>query len=211
LRLRIGLTGGVASGKSTAAGRFRERGVPVVDADEAARAVVAVGTPGLAAVLARFGRGVLADDSSLDRRRLRDLVFADAPARRDLEAILHPLIRSEMERQAELSVGPYLVLAIPLLIESMRSGQSDGDRGHTRVDRILVVDADEAEQVARLVRRDGCSAEQARAILAVQASREERAARADDLLPNLGSEAELRLAVDRLHERYLCLAARFSH
>jgi dephospho-CoA kinase len=203
-RLRIGLTGGIASGKSTVARRFAELRVPVVDADEAARAVVAAGTPGLAAVLARFGHSMLAADGTLERRRLRDLVFADAAARGDLEAILHPLIRAEMQRREELSVGPYLVLAIPLLIES----RVRGERGH--VDRILVVDADEAEQIARLVRRDGSSPEQARAILAAQASRAERTAQADDLLPNFGSEAELRLAVDRLHERYLDLAAAFS-
>ena len=203
-RLRIGLTGGIASGKSTVARRFAELRVPVVDADEAARAVVAAGTPGLAAVLARFGSGILAGDGTLERRRLRDLVFADAAARGDLEAILHPLIRTEMRQREELSVGPYVVLAIPLLIES----QVRGERG--RVDRILVVDADEAEQVARLVRRDGSSPEQARAILAAQASRAERTAWADDLLPNFGSEAQLRLAVDRLHERYLDLAAAFS-
>ncbi len=203
-RLRIGLTGGIASGKSTVARRFAELRVPVVDADEAARAVVAAGTPGLAAVLARFGHSMLAADGTLERRRLRDLVFADAAARGDLEAILHPLIRTEMQRREELSVGPYLVLAIPLLIES----RVRGERGD--VDRILVVDADEAEQIARLVRRDGSSPEQARAILAAQASRAERTAQADDLLPNFGSEAELRLAVDRLHERYLDLAAAFS-
>jgi dephospho-CoA kinase len=212
-RLRIGLTGGIASGKSTVARRFTELGVPVIDADEAARAVVAEGTPGLAAVLARFGRGVRANDGSLDRRRLRDLVFEDASARGDLEAILHPLIQSEMERQAAQSSGPYLVLAIPLLIESLRGGgHSPQARGlkHERVDRILVVDADEALQIARLVRRDGSPPDQARAILAAQASRAERLAQADDLLPNFGSEAQLRLAVDRLHERYLELAARFS-
>ena len=143
-RLRIGLTGGIASGKSTVARRFAELRVPVVDADEAARAVVAAGTPGLAAVLARFGSGILAGDGTLERRRLRDLVFADAAARGDLEAILHPLIRTEMRQREELSVGPYVVLAIPLLIES----QVRGERG--RVDRILVVDADEARAVRLL-------------------------------------------------------------
>jgi dephospho-CoA kinase len=185
--------------------RFAELAVPVVDADEVARAVVAAGTPGLTAILARFGPGVLAGDGTLERRRLRDLVFADAAARGALEAILHPLIRTEMQRREDLAVGSYVVLAIPLLIES----RLRGERG--RVDRILVVDADEADQIARLVRRDGGTPEQAQAILAAQASRAQRAAQADDLLPNFGSEAELRLAVDRLHERYLDLAAAFSH
>ncbi len=208
-RLRIGLTGGIASGKSTVARRFQELGVPVIDADDAARMVVTAGTPGLAAVITRFGSGVLADDGSLDRRRLRDLIFADARARQDLEGLLHPLIRAEMERAAQLAVGPYLVLAIPLLIENLRGGSLRGE--HNRVDRILVVDADEALQVERLARRDGSSPEQARAILAAQAKREERTALADDLLPNLGTESELRVAVDRLHDRYLGLAAGFPH
>jgi len=196
-RLRIGLTGGVASGKSTVARRFMELGVPVIDADAAARAVVALGKPGLAAVSERFGPRVLAENGELDRRALRDLIFEDPGSRRDLEAILHPLIRADMERSAELAVGPYVVMDIPLLVEG---GSRD------RVDRILVVDVDETMQLQRVMARDGCTEQQARAILASQASRRARLAAADDVLLNAGTVTDLRQAVDHLHERYLRLA-----
>jgi dephospho-CoA kinase len=196
-RLRIGLTGGVASGKSTVAQRFMELGVPVIDADAAARAVVAPGKPGLAAVSERFGPRVLTANSELDRRALRDLIFKDPGSRRDLEAILHPLIRADMEESAEAAVGPYVVMAIPLLIEG---GSRD------RVDRILVVDVDEVVQLQRVIARDRCTPEQAQAILASQASRGARLAAADDVLLNTGTVTDLRQAVDRLHTRYLQLA-----
>ena len=196
-RLRIGLTGGIASGKSTVAQRFTEFGVPVIDADETARAVVAPNTPGLARVIERFGPGVVADNGELDRRALRDLIFTNPGARRDLESILHPLIRAHMEKSADQAVGPYIVMAIPLLIEN---GPSD------RVDRILVVDVDEAVQLRRVMERDGCTSEQARAILASQAARSARLAAADDVLLNAGTVTDLRQAVDRLHEKYLRLA-----
>jgi dephospho-CoA kinase len=196
-RLRIGLTGGIASGKSTVAQRFMELGVPVIDADAAARAVVEPGKPGLAAVSERFGPGVLAENGELDRRALRDLIFKDPGSRRELEAILHPLIRADMDQSAELAVGPYVVMAIPLLVEG-------GSR--ERVDRILVVDVDEAVQLQRVMARDGCTEEQARAILASQASRSARLAAADDVLLNTGTVTDLRQAVDHLHERYLRLA-----
>jgi len=199
-RLRIGLTGGIASGKSTVEQRLIELGVPVVNADDSARAVVAHGQTGLAAVVERFGGGVLRPDGELDRPALRNLIFRSPEKRRDLEAILHPLIREHMERQAAGAVGPYLVLSIPLLVES--SGARD------RVDRILVVDADESQQVQRLMTRDSVSVEQARAVLAAQASRTDRLKAADDVLLNSGSVAELRQAVDRLHQRYLELATR---
>ena len=197
-RLRIGLTGGIASGKSAVAARFAELGVPVVDADVVARAVVRPGTPGHDEVVARFGRGILGENDEIDRRALRDLVFADPAARRDLEALLHPRIRAEMDRLAEAATGPYVVLVIPLLIEG---GQID------RVDRILVVDAEEALQVRRVAARDGSSTEQARAIIAAQASRPSRLGRADAVIRNEGSLPQLRQAVDRLHSRYLDLAA----
>jgi dephospho-CoA kinase len=174
-----------------------ELGVPVIDADAAARAVVAPGKPGLVAVSERFGPRVLAENGELDRRALRDLIFKEPGLRRDLEAILHPLIRADMEQSVELAVGPYVVLAIPLLIEG---GPSN------RVDRILVVDVDEAVQLQRVMARDGCTEEQARAILASQASRSARLAAADDVLLNTGTVTDLRQAVDHLHERYLRLA-----
>jgi dephospho-CoA kinase len=197
-RLRIGLTGGIASGKSTVAQRFAELGVPVIDADVAARNVVERGKPGLEQVVGRFGPGVRDANGNLDRPALRALIFSDFSSRQALDAILHPLIRADMEQQAATAKGPYLVMAIPLLIE--------GGRARDRVDRVLVVDVDEALQLQRVQARDGCSAEQARAILASQASREARLAAADDVLRNSGSVADLRQAVDRLHAKYLHLA-----
>jgi dephospho-CoA kinase len=197
-RLRIGLTGGIASGKSTVTQRFAELGVPVIDADVASRSVVEPGTPGLAQVVQRFGPEVLDAQGRLDRRALRALIFNDTDSRRALDAILHPLIRAEMEFKVAAAQGPYAVMAIPLLIES--------GNARARVDRVLVVDVDEALQIQRVQARDGGSPEQARAILASQASRSARLAEADDVLLNAGSVADLRHAVDRLHEQYLQLA-----
>jgi dephospho-CoA kinase len=195
---RVGLTGGVASGKTTVAERFKQLGVPVVDADAAARRVVAPGEPGLAEVVRRFGPSIIDAAGGLERRELRGLVFSDLQARRDLEAIMHPRIRAEMERLSAAAVGPYLVMAIPLLVETA---------GFNRVDRVLVVDVPESVQTERLMARDACSADQARAVLAAQATRAQRLARADDVLPNSGDLTELRGRVDALHERYLDLAS----
>jgi dephospho-CoA kinase len=201
-RLRIGLTGGIASGKSTAADRFAELGIPVIDADIAARSVVALGTPGLDQVIARFGPAVVAPTGELDRRELRNLIFSDAAARVDLNAILHPLIRDHMQLEVASAIGPYVVLAIPLLVE--------GGAERNRVDRVLVVDVDENIQILRLTSRDGSTPEQARAILAAQASRDARLSAADDILLNTGTVMELRQGVDRLHERYLELARKIQ-
>jgi dephospho-CoA kinase len=197
-RLCIGLTGGIASGKSTVAQRFIDLGIPVIDADESSRIVVAPGQPGLAELTKRFGPGILTADGELDRRTLRNLVFADPQLRRDLEAILHPLIRADMERHAARAVGSYIILAIPLLVEG---GKPD------RLDRILVVDVDEGVQLERVMARDSTTLIQARAILAAQASRAARLEAADDVIVNSGTVSELRQAVDALHERYLQLAA----
>ena len=195
--LRIGLTGGIASGKSSVAQRFIELGVPVIDADEAARSVVAPGEPGLAHVVEAFGSGILQVDGTLDRRALREIVFADARRRRELEALLHPLIRDDMERRAAAVGGRYLVMAIPLLIEGKNAA---------RVDRVLVVDVDEKSQLERLMARDGGTLHQAQAILAAQATRANRLQAADDIIENTGSIADLRQAVDHWHRRYLKLA-----
>jgi dephospho-CoA kinase len=197
-RLRIGLTGGIASGKSTVEQRFTELGVSVINADDAARAVVERGRPGLAAVVERFGAGILTPEGELDRRELRSLIFSDAARRKELEAILHPLIRADMEQRSSQATGSYVVLSIPLLVEGNTRG---------RCDRILVVDADESLQLARLMSRDAVSEAEARATLAAQASRAARLAAADDVLVNSGTVAELRQAVDLLHRRYLELAA----
>lgn len=197
-RLRIGLTGGIASGKSTVAGRFVELGVPVIDADDSARSVVAPGTSGLAGIIERFGAGVLEANGELDRRALRSLIFADPERRRELQALLHPLIQADMARRADAATGPYVVLAIPLLIEG---------RARDRVDRILVVDTPEERQLQRVLARDGGTLEQAQAILAAQAGRQDRLSAADDVLSNVGTVAELHRSVDGLHDRYLRLAA----
>jgi dephospho-CoA kinase len=197
-RLRIGLTGGIASGKSTVEQRFAELGVAVINADDSARAVVARGSPGLATVVERFGAGILTPQGELDRRELRSLIFSDATRRKELEAILHPLIRADMEQRSSQASGPYVVLSIPLLVEGNTRG---------RCDRILVVDADESLQLARLMSRDAVSEAEARATLAAQTSRAARLAAADDVLVNAGTVADLRQAVDLLHRRYLELAA----
>jgi dephospho-CoA kinase len=200
--LRIGLTGGIASGKSTVSAAFTQLGVPVIDADEVAREVVAPGTPGLRSVVQRFGNEVLDPAGALNRSVLRAMIFQDPQARRDLEAILHPLIRHRMETLADATAGPYVVMAIPLLVEGGPS-----DRVGDRVDRILVVDTEESAQVQRVVTRDHVDEAQARAILAAQASRAQRLSVADDVLENSGSVAQLRQAVEKLHGQYLQLAA----
>ena len=196
-RLRIGLTGGIASGKSMVARRFAELGVPVLDADESARIVVVPGSRGLAEITEKFGEHLLTPDGELDRRSLRNLIFSDPARRRELESILHPLIRADMEHRASVASGPYLVMAIPLLLENS---------GRERVDRVLVVDVDEQVQLKRLMERDGGTMEQAKAILAAQASRAARLKAADDVIHNVGSLSELRHAVDQLHHRYVGLA-----
>ena len=195
---RIALTGGIASGKSTVAGLFAALGVPVIDTDVIARDVVEPGQPALAQVVEAFGSDVLAPDRRLDRRRLRERIFTDPDARRRLEAILHPAIRAEMERQSGAAGGPYQVLVIPLLTEGKR-------RDH--VDRVLLVDVPEELQIQRLMWRDGVSHEQAQASLNAQATRAERLAVADDIVRNTGRPGDLRDRVAELHAQYLGLAA----
>jgi dephospho-CoA kinase len=195
--LRIGLTGGIASGKTAVASAFARRGVPVIDTDRIARDVVAPGTAALAAVVAEFGAGMLLPDGRLDRRRLRAIVFADPVRRQRLEAILHPTIRRVMEAEVATVAAPYAVIAIPLLAET---GQQ------AAVDRVLVVDCPPELQKARLMARDGETAEQAEAMLAAQGPRSARLAIADDRIDNTGTLADLDTAVDQLHRRYLSLA-----
>jgi dephospho-CoA kinase len=200
--LRIALTGGIASGKTTVANLFATRGAALIDTDVIAREVVEPGQPALQAVVEAFGPGVLGSDGRLDRRRLRETIFADPAARRRLESILHPAIRAEMERQSRAAAmarpDAYQLLVIPLLAEG-------GRRDH--VDRVLVVDAPEDLQVERLVARDVVTEEQARASLRAQATREARLAIADDVVHNTGRLDELEAQVAALHARYLALAA----
>lgn len=190
---RVGLTGGIASGKSTVAEMFAALGVPVIDSDAIARQVVVPGSAGLAAVVDAFGTEVLHPDGSLDRRRLREFAFATPENRRRLEAILHPLIAAEMEAQAASAGGPYQLLVVPLLIESGLEA---------RVDRVLVVDCSESVQKTRLMVRDGETAAGVERLLAAQLDRETRLARADDVLVNAGTREELRERVQALHDGY---------
>ncbi|HQW08781.1 MAG TPA: dephospho-CoA kinase [Steroidobacteraceae bacterium] len=198
---RVGLTGGIASGKSTVANLFAALGVPVIDSDVIARDVVAPGSALLERIRAEFGGGVLAPDGSLDRKALRARVFGETAdstaARRRLEALTHPAIRAEMDARSAKAGGPYQILAIPLLVEG-------GARG--RVDRVLVVDADEATQIRRLQARDGSTLAEARAILAAQTDRARRRAAADDIITNNGDLAALAAQVEGLHAAYLAAA-----
>jgi dephospho-CoA kinase len=195
---RVALTGGIASGKSTVADLFAALGVPVIDTDVIARQVVEPGQPALAKISAMFGPDVLDSEGRLDRRRMRERIFTDPDAKRRLEAILHPAIRAEMERQSMAAKGLYQVLVIPLLTEG-------GRRDH--VDRVLLVDVPEELQVQRLMMRDGVSHEQAQASLNAQATRAQRLALADDVIRNTGRVDDLRAQVAELHEKYLRLAA----
>ena len=195
----VGLTGGVASGKSEVTRRFEALGVAVVDADLAARAVVEPGQPALTHIAAHFGAGILRDDGTLDRRQLRERVFADAQARRDLEAITHPAIRARVKAQAQAAPGPYAVVAVPLLAEAGRAA-------YPWMARVLVVDAPESLQHDRLMRRDGVDEALAARMIAAQASRTVRLAIADDVILNDGDPAHLDTAVAALHARYLAAA-----
>ncbi len=193
----IGLTGGIASGKSTAARAFEARHPGcLVDADVAARAVVATGSEGLAEVAAAFGPEVLAADGGLDRAALRQRVFGDESARRRLEAILHPRIRAWMQAAAAAATTPYVVMDIPLLAEG------GGRRTWPMLDRIVVVDVPGAVQRARLQARDGIDAALAERMIGAQATRAQRLALADDVLVNLGSPGDLADAVTRLDARW---------
>lgn len=197
--LRIGLTGGIASGKSTVADMFADRAIPVIDTDVIAREVVAPGQPALADIEREFGAEVIGEDGTLRRRRLRELVFNDARKREKLEEILHPRIRDAAVRQAESAGGPYQVIVVPLLA---------GSPMQKLMDRILVVDASETTQLERLLQRDAESVKQARRMIAAQASREDRLAIADDVVVNDGSITETAAQVAELHRKYLELAAR---
>ncbi|MGB5622119.1 MAG: dephospho-CoA kinase [Gammaproteobacteria bacterium] len=194
----VGLTGGIASGKTLVADRFAARGVTVLDTDVIARDVVAPGSPGLGQIRDAFGDRMLAEDGTLDRGRLRKQVFADPGARRRLESITHPLIRQELERRAAAAGGAYQVHVIPLLVEAGLRNQ---------VDRVLLVDCPEMLQISRLRVRDGETRASARRILAAQASRDERRYVADDILLNTGDRSVLTDAVDALDQVYRRLSA----
>ena len=197
-RLIVGLTGGIASGKSLVGAMFVKLGATLIDTDVVAREVAARGEPGLAAIVAEFGSGVLSPSGDLNRPALRSLVFADDAKRRKLEAILHPLIRSRTRAKLAELAAPYALVAVPLLVET-----SFGEL----VDRILVVDCPEALQLERLLRRDAIPKPEALAMLKAQVDRATRLKAAHDIIDNSGTIEATRRQVELTHRRYLDLAA----
>jgi dephospho-CoA kinase len=194
---RVGLTGGIASGKSTAAKFFGALGVPIIDTDQLARDVVEPGQPPLERLVERFGPSILTPDGHLDRPVLRTIAFSDPKARADLEALLHPAIGAAAEARSAEAGGIYQILVIPLLVEKSLGPQ---------LDRVLVVDCEEELQIRRLQARDGSTLEQAHAILNVQTSRTARLKAAHDVIKNDGDMSAVRDQVATLHTRYLELA-----
>ncbi|WP_432696299.1 dephospho-CoA kinase [Marinobacterium sp. YM272] len=190
--LKVGLTGGIGSGKSAAADMFSALGVPLVDADVVAREVVEPGEPALENIAAHFGPEVIQQDGRLDRKRLRELVFKEAEQRKWLENLLHPLINKRIREKLASFQSAYALLVSPLLIES---GQD------SLVDEVIVVDVDETTQIERTLARDGVTREQVERILASQATRQARQATADYLLDNSTSLEHLREQVETLHRR----------
>jgi dephospho-CoA kinase len=197
-RFTIGLTGGIGSGKSTVARAFEARGITVVDADALAHRLTAPGGAAIPAIRAAFGDEVVDPSGALDRTRMRAIAFRDTGVRMRLEAILHPMIRAESERIAREAPGRYVILMIPLLVES-------GDP-RARCDRVLVVDCPEEEQIRRVIARSGLARAEVEAIMASQASRAARLAVADDVVDNAGDPAGIDAQVDALHRKYLGLA-----
>ena len=195
----VGLTGGIGSGKSAVADAFAALSVDVTDTDRLAHALTAPGTPGLRAIDGAFGPGLVLADGTLDRAALRRRAFADATVRDRLEAILHPLIGKAARDEIAHWRGPYGIVVVPLLLE--RGGLS------SIVDRVLVVDCPEEQQVRRVGTRSGLASEEVRAIMSAQLSRAERLARADDVLDNAGPPDAIAPQVLALHRRYLALGA----
>jgi len=200
--LLIALTGGIASGKSLVADLFAKLDVPVLDTDQIARDVVEPGSPTLAQLVGEFGPEILDSSGRLDRARMRERVFNDPAQRARLEDITHPAIRAELARRSAAAGGVYQIHVIPLLAES---GRADA------YDRVLVVDCPEEAQISRLGNRDGANLDQARRILAAQATREQRLAIADEVIENAGTPADLPPLIDMLHRNYLLLAYRLEH
>jgi dephospho-CoA kinase len=194
----VGLTGGIGSGKSTAARLFRDLGAGVVDVDDISHALTRPGGAAITEIASQFGQDFIAADGSLDRTRMRELVFKDPRAKDRLEAILHPLIGRQARDQVTRAEQPYVLLVVPLLLEKKVY--------RDLVRRVAVVDCSEQTQIERTMRRSGLSASAVRAILAAQLSRADRLDHADDILGNDGGEDELRRQVSALHQRYLNLA-----
>jgi dephospho-CoA kinase len=192
--LVIGLTGGIASGKTTVSDRFASFGIDIIDADVIARDVVAKDTPGLMAIIEQFGEDILTSNLDLDRQKLRRIVFSDNTQKEWLNALLHPLIRQQMELQTNHAKSPYCILSVPLLVENKLNNM---------VDRTLVVDIDEATQLKRAMTRDNSEPGVIESIIASQASRTDRLAIADDIILNHGDLDWLNTQVKDLHQMYL--------
>lgn len=194
----VGLTGGIGSGKSTVAECFAALGVPVIDTDVIARQLTEPGSEALIAIRTVFGEAVMQPDGTLDRAALRRLIFADAAARHQLEALLHPRIRQRVEQALSALAAPYALLVIPLLVET--GGYQDV------LSRVLVVDCPEDLQIDRVMARSGLAQDEVKAILAAQATRAERLAAADDVIVNTASPEALHSEVATLHRRYLAFS-----
>lgn len=197
-RYIVGLTGGIGSGKSSVATEFARRGADVVDADAVSHALTGAGAPGLVAIRDRLGAHFLRADGELDRPALRAAAFSDPETKRRLESILHPMIGAEIDRQIAQWKGPYGILMVPLLIE--------GGRYRDRIDRLLVVDCPEEEQVRRVVARSGLDPDEVRAIMRSQVSREARLSAADDVIDNSGPPEAIAPRVAALDAMYRRLA-----
>lgn len=193
----VGITGGIGSGKTTATDYFAELGIDIIDADVASRVVVEPGTPALQAISQHFGDGILLADGGLDRAALRQRIFADREQKLWLESLLHPLIAEHISRSLAEAKSPYAIFVSPLLVESEQSRLCD---------RILVIDVPEQLQVSRTVARDNNDPDQVERIIASQASRQQRLAKADDVIENTGELAGLYRQIDELHRKYLRLA-----
>ncbi len=196
--LRIGLTGGIGSGKSTVAELFARHAVPIIDADDIARRLASPGQPAHQPIIDHFGTNILGNDQTIDRRKLRLRVFANAAERKQLEAILHPLVRQTIEQELNRLDAAYCIISVPLLIEANLIDM---------VDRVLVVDADEDQQIRRVVARNGMSEKEVRQVLASQLNRAERLRHADDRIVNNADLSHLESAVEQLHQTYMALAA----
>jgi dephospho-CoA kinase len=196
--LVVGLTGGIGSGKSTVAEMFAQRGVPVIDTDHIARELTCSGGQAMPLIRAQFGPDYLNPDGGLNRPLMRRTVFGDPASRGKLEAILHPLIRSQVETQLNSLAVPYALVVIPLLVE--KGGYAD------LLDQVLVVDCSPVRQIARTMARSELSREEVELIVAAQADRQARLERADDVIVNEGDRAELGAKIQALHEKYFSLA-----
>jgi dephospho-CoA kinase len=195
--LVVGLTGGIGSGKSKAADLFAELGVPIIDTDLIARELVAPGQPALKQITEHFGPSVLLDDGTLNRKRVAEICFANPDRRLQLEAILHPLIRQDVQEQLRHLNTEYAIVVVPLLIETQQNDLYD---------RILVIDCEEQIQMQRIHRRDNRSGQQIQQIMQAQASREQRLDAADDIITNTGSIEDLQRQIAQLDHKYLKLA-----